>query len=62
MPAWAGSVAQRLAAARRRVRPDARLATNEREVIRMAWETPEFTEIRMDAEINSYQDDFSDET
>src|SRR5262245_52671437 len=34
----------------------------EKEVIRMTWETPEFTEIRMDAEINSYQDHFSDET
>jgi len=22
------------------------------------WETPEFVEIKMDAEINSYQDDF----
>ena len=24
----------------------------------MTWETPTFTEIKMDAEINSYQDDF----
>ncbi|HUN25962.1 MAG TPA: pyrroloquinoline quinone precursor peptide PqqA [Steroidobacteraceae bacterium] len=24
----------------------------------MNWETPEFVEIKMDAEINSYQDDF----
>ena len=24
----------------------------------MTWETPSFEEIRMDAEINSYQDDF----
>ncbi len=24
----------------------------------MAWETPAFVEIKMDAEINSYQDDF----
>ncbi|MGB6449803.1 MAG: pyrroloquinoline quinone precursor peptide PqqA [Steroidobacteraceae bacterium] len=24
----------------------------------MTWETPEFVEIKMDAEINSYQDDF----
>ena len=24
----------------------------------MAWQTPTFVEIRMDAEINSYQDDF----
>jgi coenzyme PQQ precursor peptide PqqA len=27
----------------------------------MTWETPAFVEVRMDAEINSYQDDFSDE-
>jgi hypothetical protein len=26
-----------------------------------AWETPEFTEVKMDAEINSYQDDFERE-
>ncbi|MBI4608198.1 MAG: pyrroloquinoline quinone precursor peptide PqqA [Candidatus Rokubacteria bacterium] len=25
----------------------------------MAWETPSFEEIKMDAEINAYQDDFS---
>ena len=24
----------------------------------MAWEAPEFVEIKMDAEINSYQDEF----
>ena len=24
----------------------------------MAWEKPEFVEIKMDCEINSYQDDF----
>ena len=24
----------------------------------MTWETPAFEEVRMDAEINSYQDDF----
>ena len=24
----------------------------------MAWETPEFVEVKMDAEINSYPDDF----
>ncbi len=24
----------------------------------MTWETPAFVEIKMDAEINSYQDDF----
>jgi coenzyme PQQ precursor peptide PqqA len=27
----------------------------------MAWETPEFVEVKMDAEINSYQDDFERE-
>ena len=24
----------------------------------MIWETPKFVEVKMDAEINSYQDDF----
>jgi coenzyme PQQ precursor peptide PqqA len=27
----------------------------------MTWETPTFVEIKMDAEINSYQDDFDRE-
>ena len=27
----------------------------------MAWEAPEFVEVKMDAEINSYQDDFERE-
>jgi coenzyme PQQ precursor peptide PqqA len=27
----------------------------------MAWEAPEFAEVKMDAEINSYQDDFERE-
>lgn len=27
----------------------------------MAWESPAFVEIKMDAEINAYQDDFGDE-
>lgn len=26
----------------------------------MAWETPAFVEIKMDAEINAYQDDFDE--
>lgn len=26
----------------------------------MTWETPSFVEVKMDAEINSYQDDFRD--
>ncbi len=29
------------------------------EVTDMEWTTPEFVEVKMDAEINSYQDDFS---
>jgi coenzyme PQQ precursor peptide PqqA len=31
------------------------------EVSAMTWEAPEFVEIKMDAEINSYQDDFKRE-
>ena len=31
------------------------------EVTVMAWEAPEFVEVKMDAEINSYQDDFGQE-
>jgi coenzyme PQQ precursor peptide PqqA len=31
------------------------------EVSAMTWEAPEFVEVRMDAEINSYQDDFDRE-
>jgi len=31
------------------------------EVTAMAWETPSFVEVKMDAEINSYQDDFDRE-
>jgi coenzyme PQQ precursor peptide PqqA len=27
----------------------------------MTWETPAFEELKMDAEINSYQDDFEPE-
>jgi coenzyme PQQ precursor peptide PqqA len=27
----------------------------------MTWEAPQFVEVRMDAEINSYQDDFGQE-
>jgi len=26
----------------------------------MSWETPEFVEVKMDAEINSYQDDLGE--
>lgn len=28
--------------------------------MRMKWETPSFVEVKMDAEINSYQDDLTD--
>jgi coenzyme PQQ precursor peptide PqqA len=31
------------------------------EVTIMTWEAPDFVEVRMDAEINSYQDDFGGE-
>jgi len=27
----------------------------------VTWETPEFVEIKMDAEISSYQDDFGED-
>jgi hypothetical protein len=30
----------------------------ERKMKQMIWETPSFVELRMDAEIGSYQDDF----
>ena len=29
-------------------------------VSEMTWETPAFVEVKMDAEINSYQEDFDD--
>jgi hypothetical protein len=32
-----------------------------REETTMAWEAPDFVEVKMDAEINSYQDDFGGE-
>ena len=32
-----------------------------REVTLMTWEAPDFVEVKMDAEINSYQDDFGQE-
>jgi len=41
--------------------PATRLETQSMEVRVMAWEAPEFVEVRMDAEINSYQDDFERE-
>ena len=31
------------------------------EVRAMSWEAPDFVEVKMDAEINSYQDDFERE-
>jgi coenzyme PQQ precursor peptide PqqA len=36
-------------------------ADHSSEVSVMSWETPEFIEVKMDAEINSYQDDFDRE-
>ena len=27
----------------------------------MTWQTPQFVEVKMDAEINSYQDDFDED-
>jgi len=30
-------------------------------VKKMNWETPTFVEVKMEAEINSYQDDFGDD-
>jgi coenzyme PQQ precursor peptide PqqA len=35
-------------------------AVGGREVRRMAWETPEFVEVRMDAEVTAYQGDLGD--
>ena len=32
----------------------------QKEVIIMDWEIPSFVEVKMDSEINSYQDDFKD--
>jgi hypothetical protein len=32
------------------------------EVSAMTWEAPDFIEVKMDAEINSYQDDFERES
>jgi coenzyme PQQ precursor peptide PqqA len=32
------------------------------EVKAMTWEAPEFVELRMDAEVNSYQDDYDRES
>jgi len=36
------------------------VAKRKKEVATMTWETPTVVEIKMDAEINSYQDDFGD--
>lgn len=32
----------------------------EKEVTNMNWEAPSFVEVKMDSEINSYQDDFKE--
>ncbi len=39
--------------------PDYLLDDPSEEVRPMIWEAPEVSEIKMDAEINSYQDDFA---
>ena len=44
-----------------RMESSAEPANHPTEVRAMAWEAPEFVEVRMDAEINSYQDDFDRE-
>ena len=36
-------------------------SSSPREVTTMTWEAPDFVEVKMDAEINSYQDDFGQE-
>jgi coenzyme PQQ precursor peptide PqqA len=41
--------------------PAVRPSTPGRGGERMSWETPTFVEVRMDAEINSYQDEFDPE-
>ena len=51
----------RIGRTRPRVGPRVEPAHHPTEVRAMAWETPEFVEVRMDAEINSYQDDFDRE-
>jgi hypothetical protein len=40
---------------------DSRWTTGDWEVTAMTWEAPDFAEVKMDAEINSYQDDFGQE-
>jgi coenzyme PQQ precursor peptide PqqA len=51
----------RIGRTRLRVEPCAEFGNHPMEVRAMAWEAPEFVEVRMDAEINSYQDDFDRE-
>jgi hypothetical protein len=38
----------------------AAIVHKKKEVIIMDWEIPSFVEVKMDSEINSYQDDFKD--
>jgi coenzyme PQQ precursor peptide PqqA len=38
--------------------PDRRMRSMKGRDEPMTWETPAFVEVKMDAEINSYQDDF----
>jgi coenzyme PQQ precursor peptide PqqA len=42
-------------------RSTATCSSTTREGTIMTWEAPDFVEVRMDAEINSYQDDFGGE-
>jgi len=37
-----------------------RYSLEKKEAIAMDWEIPSFVEVKMDSEINSYQDDFKD--
>jgi coenzyme PQQ precursor peptide PqqA len=46
--------------AKLRARSSAHAASNLWGVSEMTWETPTFVEVKMDAEINSYQEDFDD--
>jgi hypothetical protein len=45
-----------------RICPDCRLAVDPSDGgDAMTWEAPDFVDVKMDAEINSYQDDFGQE-
>ena len=42
------------------IAPRSCLSFPEKEVTIMNWEAPAFVEVKMDSEINSYQDDFKE--